>query len=105
MPQHDKLLRETYELARQNNKMLRSMKRAAFWGFIFKLLLWALLLGVPIFLYLSFFQPILEELLQTYSQVQNAGTQLQIMSGAVSVDHLQDLLQGIPGVDFSGTSQ
>lgn len=107
MPQHEKKLEEIYQLVRQNNKLLRSMKRRAFWGTIFKLVLYAIMLGIPVFLYFTIFQPIISDLLGTVQQFQAAGQQIQ-SSGASAVLQLQglgDLINNIPGVDFSGTSQ
>lgn len=105
MPESSKKLDEIYRLAKQNNKMLRSMKRAAFWGTVFKIVLYAALLGIPLYLYFTIFQPIMEDLGRTYSQVQQAGVQLQGVTDSIPLDQLQGLLDSIPGVDFSGTPQ
>ena len=105
LPNHEELLEKTYKLAVQNNKMLRGMKRAAFWGTIFKLIFWAIALGIPVYLYFTFFQPILTDLLNTYAQIQATGAQIQGQVNSLPIDQLQDLLENIPGVDFAGTSQ
>lgn len=92
--------------------MLRKMRRDAFWGMVFKIVLWAVLLGIPVYLYFTILQPMLADVLQTYAQIQQAGaqmqqagTQLQVMSDAVPLQQLQGLLENIPSVDFSGNSQ
>ncbi len=108
----DKKLDEVYKMTRDNNKMLRSMKRAAFWGTVFKLFIYAVLLGIPVYLYFTIFQPVLDNFVNAYSQMQQAGnqmqqagTQFQDISKAIPFEQLQALLERIPGVDFSGTSQ
>lgn len=100
MPRDEELLRKTYELARANNKMLRSMRRAAFWGTVFKLVLYAALLGIPVWLYFQFVAPVVSEVLGTAAQLQQAGNAAQ-----GQLLELQNLLNAIPGVDFSGPSQ
>ncbi len=79
---------EIYKLVKSNNKMLRSLKRTAFWGRIFKLLIYAAMLGIPLYLYFTVFQPILGDLIGTYEQIQTTTN---------SIPNLQDLLKGIPG--------
>lgn len=82
----EEMLRQTYELARENNKMLRKMRRNAFFGWIIKLLVWAVILGVPVYLYFTVLQPVFSDVQQTYQgiqestqQVQDVGTQVQTM--------------------------
>jgi len=100
MPGENKKLDEIYQLVRSNNKMLRSLKRQAFWGRVFKIIIYAILLGIPVYLYLTIFQPILAELLDTYSQIQQVGGQLQETTNAIPTGGLQGLLNSIPGVNF-----
>ncbi len=95
---HDELLKKTYNIALSNNKMLRSMKRAAFWGTIFKLALYAVVLGVPVYLFFTIFQPILGSLLDTYAQIQQTGAQIQNTTNSLPLQQVQDLLNKIPGV-------
>ena len=100
----DQKIEEIYRMVRNNNKMIRSMKRAAFWGTIFKFVIYAFLLGIPVYLYFTIFQPMLAELLGTMQQFQQAGQQIQ-GSGAnamVQLQELQSLLTSFPGVDLQG---
>lgn len=93
---HDELLRKTYNIALSNNKMLRSMKRAAFWGTIFKLVFYAVVLGVPLYLSLTVLQPLLGSFLDTYAQIQQTGAQIQNTTNALPLQQVQDLLNKIP---------
>ena len=91
----DEILEETYALAKENNKMLKRMRRAAWIGGVFKLLFWVAMIGVPAWLYYEYAQPIVGQLVDTISQVQGASTQIQQMGG--SMQQLQKLNEGATG--------
>ena len=57
-----RMLRQTLEISRENNKLLKKMRRTAIWGNVFRLIWWAILIGVPIYLYFTFLQPVFEGL-------------------------------------------
>jgi hypothetical protein len=97
MPNHDELLEKTYALARENNKMLRKMRRAAFWGWVFKIIFWAIFLGVPIWLYFQFFQPVLDEFMGTYAQLQETGNR-----ATVQFEEFRNLFDRFPGFGGGG---
>ncbi|MDO8522413.1 MAG: hypothetical protein Q7S08_03965 [bacterium] len=68
---------EILRLEKDNNRMLHSMRRTAFWGGVFKLILWAGLIAAPIWLYATYLAPIVQSVQQTVNQVQNTGTNAQ----------------------------
>lgn len=72
---NDQMLRETYRLAKENNRMLHTMRRNAFWGGVIKVVIYILLLGVPIWLYLQYLGPLLQDTLRTIQQVQGVSGQ------------------------------
>ncbi len=74
----ENLLRETYRLSLENNKMLHRMRRNAFWGGIVKTIVYAALLAAPIWFYLSYMAPIVDKMLNTIQQVQGTGAQAQV---------------------------
>jgi len=103
MIDNEELLKKTYNLALNNNKMIRSMKRTAFFGRIFKILLYAIILGISVYSYFTFLQPILNNLLNTYSQIQQVGTQLQNESkqlneitSSISPDKIKEFFKSLP---------
>jgi hypothetical protein len=85
--------KELLQLTRENNKLLHKMRRSAMIGNVMRLIYWAAIIGVPIFLYYQFLQPILRDLLDTYSQVQggveNVGNKVEQIPG---LNGLLDLL-------------
>jgi hypothetical protein len=69
----DEMLKETYRLTLENNRMLRAMRRSAFWGGVIRFVIYAALLIVPLWFYLTYLAPIMRDMLEMYSQVQGTG--------------------------------
>jgi len=72
--------------------MLHAMRRNAFIGGIIKIAIWAALIGVPIWLYLTYINPVLESAVSTINQVQDTGSQF-----GAQFSELGELLGKIPG--------
>ncbi len=70
-------LDEIYRLERENNKLLHGMRRNARWGFLFRILLALLALGVPIWLYFTYLAPVVEQLETTVSTITGRKVQLE----------------------------
>ena len=85
---HDEMLRETYRLVQDNNRMLRGMRRSAFWGGLIRIVFYAALLLVPVWFYFTYMAPIVEQTLNTMNQIQGSGARAQTEFG-----NLQDLLK------------
>src|SRR3989338_276421 len=79
---------EILRLEKDNNRMLHSMRRNAFWGGLFKLLIWAGLIAVPIWFYSTYMAPVVQSFQQTINQVQGTGAKAQ-----VQLDNFQDMLK------------
>ncbi|HEY4527357.1 MAG TPA: hypothetical protein VJK53_05970 [Candidatus Paceibacterota bacterium] len=79
MPDSDQeqLLKETYRLAQENNKMLRSMRRQAWLGRIITLIFYAALIGVPVWFYFTYMSDTVNQLLETYSAAKARGAEMQ----------------------------
>lgn len=54
-PEIKALIEENQRLLADNNHMLRSMRRYARIGIVFKIFVWAIILGVPVFLWRLYF--------------------------------------------------
>jgi hypothetical protein len=103
----EELLRHTYALAKENNTLLKKIRRGSFISFIFKILFWAAMLGLPLWIYFTFFKPVVDQGLQTYMQVQQMVGQGQETSTKVGEQMLEmkGLLDAIPGINlFTGGS-
>lgn len=57
-----KLLEENLAVAKDNNRLLREMRRNAILGLIAKIVIWLVILGVPLFFLSTYLGPILEAL-------------------------------------------
>ncbi len=80
-------IEEIYKLTKENNKILRSMRRSARIHALFKLIFWVAILGLPVWAYFNYIQPVLGDVINTLETVQNAGEKLQqINNNPVPID-------------------
>ena len=63
------LLRKNLEIARENNRLLRKIRRSNLYGNIARIIWWAVILGLPVLLYYYFLQPQVQQLTEIYSGV------------------------------------
>lgn len=64
------LLRKNLEVTRENNRLLRKIRRSAVIGGVVKIIWWAVIIGVPFALYYYILQPYMAEITQAYQNVQ-----------------------------------
>ncbi|MDB5237793.1 MAG: hypothetical protein JWM46_63 [Candidatus Kaiserbacteria bacterium] len=103
MPEHN-LLQETYRLSLENNKMLRKMKRNAFWGGIIRTIVYAALLAAPIWFYLSYLAPVVNRMLDEVQQIQ--GTSVQAQTKFSDLENTWNQFKNkIPGMGTASTTQ
>jgi hypothetical protein len=76
-PSNGPQLHEIYQLVRENNKMLHAMRRSAFWGGLFKIALYLLALGIPLWLYFSYLMPVVKQMDATLSAATGQKVQLE----------------------------
>jgi len=94
------LLRKNLELAKENNRLLRKMRRGAILGNIVHVIWWAIVVGIPVFLYFTVLQPYIDQLLETYRGLQSGVENLQDIGNQIpSIPSLKEILQkfGIGG--------
>jgi uncharacterized membrane protein len=85
------LLLETLQLTRENNRMLRGMRRDATIGRIVSFVWWLVILGIPLVLYYFFLMPYITQVTSLYENASAQGGQLIDSSG---VKGLLDFLGG-----------
>ena len=90
-------LEEILRLTKENNKILHKMRRNAFWGTIFKVLMWAAFIGVPLWLYYTYLLPVMDQVMETYSQVQGVGA-----DASAQIGELQGLLDKLNPSQYLG---
>lgn len=96
-------LNEIYKLVKQNNRMLKRMRRDAFIGGILKFVWWiAILVVIPYLLYVFYLQPYVLQLQSLYNTVNESAGQINEVTGEIerlrnSVPNFQDLLDNFGG--------
>ena len=63
------LLRRNLELARENNKLLKKIRRNSMIANIMRLVWWSVIIGVPVFIYYYVLQPYIAEVGEAYRGV------------------------------------
>ncbi len=87
-----------YRLVKENNRMLHSMRRNAFWGGLIKILIYAaLFLVLPFWLYMTYLAPVVESTMQTMNQIQGTSAKAQAQFGGFQ-EMLKQLQQKIPSM-------
>lgn len=92
---NEELLRKIYDLERDNNRMLRSMRRSSFFAGVFRVALWVGLALVSWWVYQEYFAPIIASMLETMQQIQGTSAQAQAQFGA-----LQDAMSRLKELGF-----
>ncbi|MCH8049946.1 hypothetical protein IIB51_00855 [Patescibacteria group bacterium] len=64
------LLKKNLDLTRENNVLLRKMRRMAIYGNIIKVVWLAIIIGLPVYIYYAFLQPYVGQALEIYSGVE-----------------------------------
>ena len=78
------LLRRNLELNRENNRLLKKIRRNSIFANIVRVLWFATIIGVPVFLYYYVLEPYLNELATAYQSLQD---------GAYNVPLIGDFLE------------
>lgn len=85
----EELLEENLELAKENNKLLKEMRRNAIIGLIARVVIWLVVLGVPIFFLSTYLGPILDAL-----SGQASGQEIPVgLFGMPSQEQLNQLIE------------
>ncbi len=69
---HDEIksmLKKNLALTKDNNRLLRKIRRNAVIGGIFKLVWFAVIIGLPVVLYYYVLQPYISQVTDTYAQI------------------------------------
>ena len=89
------LLQKNLELTAENNRILRSMRRMAFWGGLIKFVVWGvLLIGLPLAAYYVYVAPYLPQLLSAYAEFESGVSEVRSIRADLGADNpLSNLLQ------------
>ena len=76
-PEARRMMQENLELSRDNNRLLRKLRRAAVIDRFIQIIWWAFLIGVPIYLYFTILEPRIDQLNLAYQNIQISLGELQ----------------------------
>jgi hypothetical protein len=62
-----RLIRKNFELAEENNVLLKKMRRSQRWGRAITVVYWAIIIGLPVYAYYMFIRPVVGDLSEVYS--------------------------------------
>ena len=100
----EQVLEEMYRLTKENNRMLHAMRRNAFWGGLFKLLIYAALVIVPLWYYQQYLAPTVEQAMQSIQQMRTTGQQAQAQLTGFQ-QTIQELESKLPAGILPGTTK
>ena len=89
-------MNELYELAKDNNHMLKAIRRDAFVGGIFKFIFWVLMLVVVPYITWLFIEPYVKGVTDTYQSVKKTSDTVNSKTSA-DFKQIQDLIDKFTG--------
>lgn len=91
----ERMVKESLQLAKENNRRIRGIQRGMFMGGIIKLLVWGIILGLPIFIYFSLLKPYVDGASNTFESIKSGDPSvLQQFIKIPALDTLQNSFQG-----------
>ncbi len=91
MPNNNKL-DEVLRLAKENNRLLHKIRRSALLSNIFKVLIYAVALGVPIYLYFTILQPMFGSLAGIESAFKGSVSNFQDLFSGGNTEAIKNLI-------------
>ena len=70
-PELRRTLDEVHALAKENNRILRAIRRSQWLGFFFKIIIWAIIILLPLYLYQLYLQPLINKVSSGASTTSN----------------------------------
>jgi hypothetical protein len=86
----EELLKQNLDVAKENHKILKRMERNALIGFIAKVVIWLIVLGVPIFLLSTYLAPLM-------ASFQKNGAAPSGLFGLPSAEQVQQIMNTYKG--------
>jgi hypothetical protein len=92
-------LEEILRLTKENNRMLHKMRRSAFLGGLFKVVMWAAFVIIPFWLYMQYLAPVMQNMMDTMNKIQGTSASAQAQFSGLN-DAMQKFKDQFPS--FSG---
>ncbi|MDO8575917.1 MAG: hypothetical protein Q7R90_01225 [bacterium] len=91
----EQMQQEMYRLTKENNHMLHKMRRNALWGGIIKFIFWVAILLAPLWFYMVYLAPVVNDMMKTVQQIQGTSAKAQVQIGGFQ-EMLKQLQQKFP---------
>lgn len=88
-------LDDILRLTKENNRMLHAMRRNAFLGGVFKFVMWAAFVIIPLWLYMQYLAPVMQDMMETMDKIQGTNASAQAQFSGVN-DALQKMRDQFP---------
>jgi len=88
-------LEDILRLTKENNRMLHAMRRSAFFGSILRFVMWAAFLIIPLWLYMQYLAPVMQDMINTMNKIQGTSASAQAQFGGMT-ESLQKLKDQFP---------
>jgi hypothetical protein len=92
-PEVKKLLQENLELAKQNNRMLRAIRRNGWVSFFWNITIWAILFIAPLYFYEQYVAPLVAQFQAVVPGAKTATTTPSGPFGLPSFTELENLVK------------
>ncbi len=102
-PDDLKMLRETYRLAQENNRMLHKIRRSAFIHSVIWIVVYGALIFAPIWFYLSYLQAPVQQMIKSYAQIASTGAQIHNQYQGFN-QSVVNFLTKLPGATSASTT-
>ena len=82
-PSEKDLIEKTYEMEKENNRILKGIRSTNRWSIFFKVFYWTIIIGIAVGAF-YYIQPYVNNILKTYENVQNDLTNVKSVVNTVS---------------------
>jgi len=83
----ERMVKESLRMTKENNRRIRSIQRGMFMSGIVRILVWAVILGLPFFIYFSLLKPYVDGASSTLESIKSGETNI-----------IQEFIK-VPGLD------
>ncbi len=89
----EEMIREAYRLSKDNNRMLRGMRRNAMIGGFIRFLFWIAVVIVPLWFYMTYLAPVMQQVTNQMQAMANTGNKASVDLNS-AMQKLKDFLPG-----------
>lgn len=89
----ERLLRENLKVAKENNRRLRDIQRSMFLGGVIRLLVWAVILGLPFIIYFTVLKPYVDSATELYEGIGSGETNILDNLNFINLEGVQNTFE------------